>query len=239
MPSAARVAPWRPGRPVALGGGWSGRQIPGPAADHAEVAALGPSASKGLSSDNGAVHAPLYLVRHGESEWNARDLIQGQTAHPGLTAAGREQAWLAGERIRRDLAAQQLAVGGITTSDLARATQTAGILAEVLGGRVRADVRWREQHLGDLQGMTKAQARQRAGPHGPGIDAGESDGALRQRMAAAFEDLDPSAVQIVVSHRRALRQLTAHLLGLADGEQIRIPNGAAARWRAGDLHWLP
>jgi probable phosphoglycerate mutase len=179
---------------------------------------------------------PLYLVRHGESEWNARELIQGQTVHPGLTAAGREQAYRAAERIRADLAGQQLAVAVITTSDLARAVQTAAALAEVLGGRLHTDVRLREQHLGQLQGMAKAQARQLQ--ERGDVDAGESDAALRERMVAAVADLDRTEVQVVVSHRRALRQLTAHLLGLPDGDHVAIPNGAVARWHADHLHWL-
>ena len=189
--------------------------------------------------DNGSVPRPLYLVRHGESVWNAQDLIQGHTAHPGLTAAGRDQAYRAAEQIGADLAARQLAVEIITTSDLARAAQTAAILAEVLGGRLRTDERLREQHLGELQGLTKAQARQLQERAGRDIDAGESDAALRARMVAAVADLDRGAVHVVVSHRRALRQVSAHLLGLADGERIAVPNGAVARWHADRLHWLP
>ena len=150
---------------------------------------------------------PLYLVRHGQSEWNARGLIQGQTAHPALTATGREQARSAAEQIRADLVPQRLAVGAITTSDLARAAQTAAILAAALGGRQRTDPRWREQYLGDLQGLTRSQARTLPPPSGRDIDVGESDAALRERMAAAVAALDRSTVHVVVSHRRALRQL--------------------------------
>lgn len=182
---------------------------------------------------------PVYLVRHGESVWNAQDLIQGQTAHPELTPAGRQQAIRAAERIAADLADRQLAVEVITTSDLARAAQTAAVLAEALGGQLRTDPRLREQHLGELQGLTKDQARRVQERAGRDVDAGESDAALRTRMAAAVADLDGCAVQVVVSHRRALRQLLAHLLNLADGEHIALPNGAVARWHGDRLHWLP
>lgn len=186
----------------------------------------------------GGVQQPVYLVRHGESEWNARDLIQGHTSHPGLTPAGRDQAYRAAQRIRADLAARRLAVDVITTSDLARAAQTAAILADVLGGRLRTDTRLREQQLGELEGLTKAQARQLAERGGHGIDAGESEAALRARMVAAVAELDRTEVHIVVSHRRALRQLAAHLLDLADGAALRVANGAAARWHDDHLHWL-
>ncbi|MCP5978323.1 histidine phosphatase family protein, partial [Klebsiella pneumoniae] len=39
----------------------------------------------------GRVQESVYLVRHGESEWNVSGVTQGQTAHPRLTVRGREQ----------------------------------------------------------------------------------------------------------------------------------------------------
>ena len=39
-----------------------------------------------------AMPHPVYLVRHGQSQWNLRRLTQGQTAHPPLTDLGRSQS---------------------------------------------------------------------------------------------------------------------------------------------------
>ena len=47
---------------------------------------------------------PVYLVRHGQSEWNVLRLTQGQTSHPRLTSLGREQAERAASLIGKDLA---------------------------------------------------------------------------------------------------------------------------------------
>ncbi len=47
--------------------------------------------------------APVYLVRHGQSEWNVLRLTQGQTHHPRLTALGEAQARAAAEVIATDL----------------------------------------------------------------------------------------------------------------------------------------
>lgn len=54
----------------------------------------------------------VYLVRHGETQWNAERRIQGQSDSP-LTAHGERQAWQVGERART------LGITHIITSDLA------------------------------------------------------------------------------------------------------------------------
>ncbi len=53
----------------------------------------------------------VYLVRHGETQWNAERRIQGQSDSP-LTAHGERQAWQVGERART------LGITHIITSDL-------------------------------------------------------------------------------------------------------------------------
>jgi broad specificity phosphatase PhoE len=61
----------------------------------------------------------LLLVRHGQSEWNAAGLMQGQTAHVPLTELGHAQAAAAAA----ELAA--LRPGALLSSDLLRAVQSA------------------------------------------------------------------------------------------------------------------
>ena len=53
----------------------------------------------------------VYLVRHGETQWNAERRIQGQSDSP-LTAHGERQAWQVGERART------LGITHIIASDL-------------------------------------------------------------------------------------------------------------------------
>jgi probable phosphoglycerate mutase len=91
----------------------------------------------------------LHLVRHGESAWNLAGRVQGQSPIAGaLTPAGRRQA----DRTARMLAERHPAADAIFTSDLCRARETAGIIADVLGLPVSEDAGLREQHLGDLEG---------------------------------------------------------------------------------------
>jgi len=68
----------------------------------------------------------LYLVRHGQSDWNAANRFQGHVDRP-LTDLGRAQA----EALARELAAT--ALEGIYSSPLRRALETAMAVA---GGRV-------------------------------------------------------------------------------------------------------
>lgn len=65
----------------------------------------------------------IFLVRHGETVDNARQIMQGQT-QGCLNDKGREQAWLVAER----LASEPL--DAVVASDLRRAIQTAELLAE-------------------------------------------------------------------------------------------------------------
>lgn len=82
----------------------------------------------------------IWVIRHGESTWNARGLMQRQVAHPPLTARGIEQAYAAGFSLRyRD-------IGQIVTSDAVRARQTAAAIATVLQVPVIVDPRLRERN---------------------------------------------------------------------------------------------
>src|SRR5690606_8371940 len=68
---------------------------------------------------------PVYLVRHGQSQWNLRRLTQGQTPHPPLTELGRSQSAAAAELIAADLDDLGLTAQRLVSSDLTRAVETA------------------------------------------------------------------------------------------------------------------
>ena len=71
--------------------------------------------------------ATLYLMRHGQTEFNVKRLVQGHCDSP-LTELGRAQAHEAGAWIAR----QGVAFSRICTSPLGRAVKTAGIVREEL-----------------------------------------------------------------------------------------------------------
>ena len=81
----------------------------------------------------------LWVVRHGESTWNAEGRMQRKVAHPSLTARGTTQAYAAG------YALQGKQIRRVVSSDAVRALQTAQAMATVLGIEVVVDERLRER----------------------------------------------------------------------------------------------
>ncbi|MET8776433.1 histidine phosphatase family protein [Nocardia sp. NPDC050713] len=89
----------------------------------------------------------LILLRHGQTEWNASDRMQGQI-DTDLTELGRRQA----KEAARELVSRNAIA--IVSSDLKRAYDTALALAEHTAVPVVRDPRLRETHLGDWEGLT-------------------------------------------------------------------------------------
>lgn len=126
----------------------------------------------------------LGLIRHGTTDWNVSGRLQGQNDIP-LNEAGRWQARQLAERIRRER------WDAIASSDLARAKETADIIAAVAGiGPVIADPRLRERTHGRLDGTTLEERIATWGPDWRTMDHGvESDESLYARGIACLEEL--------------------------------------------------
>jgi 2,3-bisphosphoglycerate-dependent phosphoglycerate mutase len=90
----------------------------------------------------------VYVVRHGETEWNASGRQQGHLDSP-LTALGISQAHL----LAKGLAKKKIDI--LYSSDMGRAVQTAEIIAATLSLPVHTEARLRERNLGILQGLTR------------------------------------------------------------------------------------
>ncbi len=103
----------------------------------------------------------LILIRHGESEWNAKGLFTGWV-DAGLSERGRAEAASGGEQ----LAEAGLRPEVVHTSVLSRAIETANIALDVAGLAwlpVRRSWRLNERHYGALQGKNKAETREQYG----------------------------------------------------------------------------
>lgn len=87
----------------------------------------------------------LFLVRHGETVDNARQIMQGQT-QGCLNEKGREQARVVAERLAAE------SIDAIVASDLRRAIQTAEIIAEPHGLPVVTTPLLRERDWGGFTG---------------------------------------------------------------------------------------
>ena len=103
----------------------------------------------------------LVLIRHGESEWNAKNLFTGWV-DVGLTRQGRDEAVRGGELLQE----RGLLPEVLHTSVLKRAIQTAEITLEVCDRQwipVRRSWRLNERHYGALQGKDKKATLQEFG----------------------------------------------------------------------------
>ncbi len=87
----------------------------------------------------------FYIVRHGQSKWNKKGLLQGQ-ANPPLSEVGKKQA------IRLACVIKKLPINIIYTSDLLRAQETASIIAKESNLPIYTSSSLREQYLGLFEG---------------------------------------------------------------------------------------
>ncbi len=103
----------------------------------------------------------LVLVRHGQSEWNLKNLFTGWK-DPGLTELGVEEAKAAGRRLKQ----RGIRFDVAFTSDLKRAQETCRLILEEIGQPGLETVRdqaLNERDYGDLSGLNKDDARARWG----------------------------------------------------------------------------
>lgn len=169
----------------------------------------------------------LMIVRHGQSQANVAHLLQGQS-HGALTAVGRTQAG----RLAQTLS--QTPFDLILSSDLARAQETARIIAQATGVPLEVTAALREWHVGELDGQPQAVLKQvLAGPSLPELDfkpaGGESLRELWQRAAAFLTYLVeryPDKTVLLCSHGDFIRMLLGHLLGqeIEEAAKLKLDN---------------
>jgi probable phosphoglycerate mutase len=187
----------------------------------------------------------VYLVRHGETQWNAERRIQGQSDSP-LTAKGEHQAWQVGER------AKTLGITHIIASDLGRTRRTAEIIAEACGCEITFDARLREldmgvlesRHIDSLTDEEEGWRRQMVNGNAEGrIPDGESMQELSERMHASLAaclDLPKGSRPLLVSHGMALGCLVSTILGLPAWAErrLRLRNCSISRIDYQQSAWL-
>jgi len=171
----------------------------------------------------------LLLARHGETDWNRDGRWQGRS-DTRLNDRGREQA--------QALADQLDVVDVVYSSDLARARETAEIVAGRLGLDVRIDPRLRERGFGAWEGLTSDEIEQRfADAHrrwrageGPGADDAEPFDVFGARVNGFLEDvlrLHPGKTVLVICHGGAIRVTHALATGLDYVRDHRLIPGVA------------
>ncbi|HWD24648.1 MAG TPA: histidine phosphatase family protein [Acidimicrobiales bacterium] len=179
----------------------------------------------------------LHVVRHGESEWNRKGLVQGQSPEAGgLTERGVLEAVDAGARLR----ALGAGPGEIVSSDLQRALETARIIGTELDRPIRVDPSFREQRYGVLEGHRLDEVIDGESVR-DSIDAlwsdlsrspegGESVAEMGDRVLQAVLRLGPDAEAIVVCHGGPVRTLLerARSREIVPGLRGEVANGSIA-----------
>lgn len=179
--------------------------------------------------------ADIYLLRHGETEWNAAGRFQGRLDSP-LTPKGVGQAIAMG----RTLAGIVPGAPGVAIhiSPLGRARQTAEIIRGFRDGACRFDPRLREVTLGSWDGL----AHDDIDARWPGLLDGSSpfdwffrspDGESYQHASLRVRAWlrEANGIIIAVSHGLVGRLIRGAYLDLTAAEALALPVPQDVIWR--------
>jgi uncharacterized phosphatase len=160
----------------------------------------------------------LYLVRHGETDWNRARRIQGATDIP-LNDLGRRQAAEAGDLLARRR------VDRVVASPLSRAAETGSIIAARLGlpePELVAAVA--ERRYGDAEGLTGTEVERRF-PAGTPVPGREGRRELLARVLPALVEIGRSVddgLVVVATHGAVIRAVVTHVAG-DDALHLGVP----------------
>ncbi len=190
-----------------------------------------------------------YFLRHGQTDWNAEERLQGQ-ADTALNALGRSQARRNGERLAELIAAPQ--DFDFVASPLLRTRQTMELARAAMGldaGAYRTDARLMELNFGDWQGFTFPELERRVPgaerlrdldkwdfrPPGEGAESYEM---LMQRVRPFVEAL--AMPTVCVTHGGVIRALFRLVGGMPKvvAASLDVPQDKVLRLTDGRLEWI-
>jgi 2,3-bisphosphoglycerate-dependent phosphoglycerate mutase len=182
----------------------------------------------------------LILVRHGQSEWNEKNLFTGWE-NPGLTDKGMHEAKIAGSLIKN----LGIKFDYMFTSALIRAQLTGSIILENLDQaeiNIIKNKALNERFYGDLQGLNKDECRKKWGDekvqiwrrsYDKGPPGGETLKETGERVLPYYlEEILPLIFKnnniIIAAHGNSLRSLIKYLDHISDEDivKLEIPTGA-------------
>ena len=176
----------------------------------------------------------LVLVRHGQSEWNAKNLFTGWK-DPKLTDLGIQEAIKAGDLLET----RNLKFDLMFTSDLFRAQETGRLILERMNHadiKVIKDQSLNERNYGDLAGLNKDEAREKWGEKQVHIwrrsfdvppPGGESLKNTAERVLPYFKrEIMPKVKEglniLVAAHGNSLRALVMELEKISSEEIVKL-----------------
>ena len=146
----------------------------------------------------------IYFIRHGETEWNKKEILQGHKDSP-LTLKGKKDV----ENLGKILEKKKIEV--IYTSDLGRCVQTAEIINKRLKIKLVKTKKLRERDYGSLNGKPNKEIRKVLDLSNLDEKApeGESFNQLKKRVINFLKLLNKEKFKriLVVTHDEALRAI--------------------------------
>jgi len=163
----------------------------------------------------------IYLIRHGETDWNKELRLQGREDVP-LNETGRMQAMECGNQIKK------LKIDAAAASPLMRAQDTAMIIANQLGVcDVNIEPDLIERDFGAASGITYQEMKEKY-PNREEIPGFESDERMIARMKDVilkYEEQYPNGHVLMVSHGAAINSMIAEITnGTCGTGKARLKN---------------
>lgn len=187
----------------------------------------------------------LILVRHGQSEWNEKNLFTGWE-NPGLTEKGSEEAKNAGILIKQ----LNIKFDCLFTSALIRAQLTGSIILDKIDQtdlNIIKNKALNERFYGELQGLNKDECRKKWGEElvqtwrrsfDKGPPGGETLKETGERVLPYYlNNIHPLILEnkniLITAHGNSLRSLIKYLDNISDEDivKLEIPTGAPIHYQ--------
>jgi broad specificity phosphatase PhoE len=160
----------------------------------------------------------IYLVRHGETEWNREEMFRGRKDIP-LNNTGEEQANKVSSYFK------EKHVDLIVSSPMKRAMQTAEPLSRSKGIEIKAMAEFTDMNFGAWEGSTLKRVKEdyplefslwEKHPDRLQTAEGESLETVRARVSGGLADIDPLPEQrvVIVTHRVICKIIVLYALGI-------------------------
>ena len=152
----------------------------------------------------------IYIIRHGQTDWNIEHRTQGQT-DIALNKNGIEQAELITQKIAN------LKIDNIISSDLKRADMTAQIINKNFNKNIKTDKRLREFCFGTLEGITRDKITQEIWDDfnkNPKQFNAETKEEIFNRIKSFIDDIKSNNINkntLVVTHGGPIRMIKYYL----------------------------
>ena len=177
----------------------------------------------------------IYIIRHGQTDWNLVPRIQGQLDIP-LNEQGRREAIASAKQVA------SIKIDQIISSDLSRAKETATIINNSIAAPIHCDPRLREAVFGDLQGILVKDISEETWhtfKYEPHKLHAEAYADVYKRVKSFFSEIDETKNTLIVTHAGVVKMTKylsqhPHSFDLKEFEetamQFKIKNTAVFMW---------